>query len=258
MSIRTATVIAGLSIASFAFAGPAQAQTSYSGVEATAQTLGYAGTFTDNSGILSTFADALSDPNGVTLSSPGYGSAFADVGAGSQSEPALLRTWTSAHTHPVTGNSFSSAAPYGLGYAHFYDRLTVKSSSLSTGTQVTIVFGNVVDLATWSYTGYYDGFIDMRLQIGLASGTSRWTANYLYGNTAVDTSVLTVTTKVGAQLSVDGKLRVMAKAMYYDPAHVFTTNINADVTASVVVRDIPAGVTLVSESGVTYPVVPAN
>jgi hypothetical protein len=258
MSNRTATVIAALSISCFAFAGAAHAQTGYFGVEATAQTLGYAGTFTDNSGLLPLFADALSDPAGVTLSSPTYGSAYADVGAAAQAEPALLHTWASAHTHPVIGNSFSSSAPYGYGYAHFYDRLTVKSDTLPAGTPVTIVFGNVVDRATWSYTGYYDGYIDMRLQIGVATAMSRWTASYLYGNTAVDTPLVTVTTKVGSQLSVDAKLRVQAKAMYYDPSHLFTTDINADATASLVVREIPTGVTLVSQSGVTYPVVPAN
>lgn len=260
MSIRTATVIAALSIASFAFAGPAHAQPNYFGVEATAQTLGYTGTFTDNSlFVRGTFADAISDPAGVTLSNPTYGvAAFADVGASSQSEIALLHAWASAHTHPVTGNNFNGSAPYGYGYAHFYDRLTVKSDTLPAGTPVTIVFGNVVDRTIWSYSGYYSGYIEMILQIGVASGTSRWTASYLYGDTVVESAVLTVTTKVGAQFSVDGKLRAMAKAMYYDPAHLFTTDINADVTASVVVREIPSGVTLVSESGITYPVVPAN
>lgn len=260
MFTRKAALIAALSVACFGFVAAAPAHAQYFGVEASAQTLGYPGTFTDNSGWLSngTFASAISDPAGVTLSAPAYGTAFADVGAGSAAEPALLHAWASAHTNAVTGNSFSSAAPYGFGYAHFGDRLTVKSSTLTPGTRVTIVFGNVVDRTTWKYKGLYDGYIEMALQIGAAATTSRWTANYLYGDTAVDSQLLTVSTTIGSQLSVDGKLRVMTKAMYYDPAHQLTTDINADATASLVVRQIPTGVTLVSSSGVEYPVVPAN
>ena len=46
--------------------------------------------------------------------------------------------------------------------------------------------------------------------------------------------------------------------MFYVDGRTFGGDIQADATARVVVRDIPAGVTLQSESGTVYPVVPAN
>ncbi|HEV7507799.1 MAG TPA: hypothetical protein VGS07_23145 [Thermoanaerobaculia bacterium] len=259
MFTRNAALIAALTVSSFGFAA-SSAHAQYFGVDTSAQTLGYIGTYSDNSGWLvnHTSASSLSDPAGVTLSSPSYGSAFADVGAGSHAEQGLLHAWASAHTNPVTGNSFPGSAPYGYGYAHFTDRLTVTSSTLSAGTKVMIVFGNVVDRTTWTYSGFYDGYIDMRVQIGVATAMSRWTANYAYGDTAVDAPLLTVNTTVGSTFSVDGKLGVQAKAMYYDPAHVIASDINAEATASLVVRQIPDGVTLVSASGIVYPFVPGN
>jgi hypothetical protein len=259
MLTRTTALTAILTLAGLGFAGSAQAQ--YFGVEATAQTLGYTGGFTDNSGALfnATFADALSDPTGVTLTSPYYGSVFADVGAAAEARPAELHAQAIAHTHSINAKpGFSGSAPYGYGYGHFFDRLTVKSSVLSKGTPVTIVFGNEVDIATWTYTGLYDGYIDMTLQIGVATARSRWTASYLYGVTAADTPQVRVQTTVGSQLSVDGKLRAQAKTFYYDGAVGFGGDIQADATARLVVREIPTDVTLQSESGIAYPVVPVN
>jgi len=261
MSTRKAALIAALTVSCFGFAAASPARAQYFGVDTSAQTLGYIGTYSDNSGWLvnHTSASSLSDPAGATLSATGYGTAFADVGAGSHAEQGLLHAWASGHTNRVSGgNSFPGAAPYGYGYAHFTDRLTVTSSTLSAGTKVMIVFGNVVDRTTWTYSGLYDGYIDMRVQIGVATAMSRWTANYLYGDTAVDAPLLTVNTTVGSTFSVDGKLGVQAKAMYYDPSHLVASDINAEATASLVVRQIPDGVTLVSASGIVYPVVPVN
>src|SRR6185312_7967882 len=187
MSTRKAALIAALTVSCFGFAAASPARAQYFGVDTSAQTLGYIGTYSDNSGWLvnHTSASSLSDPAGATLSATGYGTAFADVGAGSHAEQGLLHAWASGHTNRVSGgNSFPGAAPYGYGYAHFTDRLTVTSSTLSAGTKVMIVFGNVVDRTTWTYSGLYDGYIDMRVQIGVATAMSRWTANYLYGDTA--------------------------------------------------------------------------
>jgi len=259
MLIRTTALTAILTLAGLGFAGSAEGQ--YFGVDATAQTLGYTGCFTDNSGALTnaTFAGALSDPAGVTLSSPYYGSMFADVGAASEARPAELHAQATAHAHSINATpGFSGSAPYGQGYAHFYDRLTVKSDVLPKGTPVTIVFGNDVEIATWTYTGLYDGYIDMTLQIGAGSARSRWTASYLYGVTAADTPQVRIQTTVGSQLSVDGKLRVQTKTFYYDRPVGFGGDIKADATARVVVREIPDGVTLQSASGIDYPVAPAN
>lgn len=259
MISKSFALTAGLAIAGFASAAaPASAQ--YFGVDTSAQTMGYTGVYNDNSGVLAnaTFASSAADPAGVTLSSPSYGTAYADVASSAQAEPASLHATADAHTHSITAKTFSGSAPYGFGYAHFYDRLTVKSDVLPAGTPVTIVFGNEVTLNKWTHTGVYDGYIEMVLQIGAGSGTSRWSDHYLYGTKVAEAPQIRVQTTVGSRLSVDGKLRTMAKAFYWDYNVGFGGDIHADATARVVVVDLPAGVTLESASGIAYPYAPVN
>lgn len=259
MSTRNAVLAAALTLTTLGFATvPAQAQTYYHGVHSTSQTLGYAGTFTDDSqlqpGGLS--ADTLSDPPGATLSAPGYATLYADVAAGSEARQAELHASASGHAHVVSGTNIgNSAAPYGYAYARFYDRLTVKSDVLPAGTPVTIVFGNDVEIHRWDRTGAYDGYIDMTLQIAAGTARSRWSSSYLYGDTTAVAPQLQIKTTVGTRLSVDARLRVMAKVFY----KLNTSGDNhADATARLVIHEIPEGVTLESDSGIVYPVVPAN
>jgi hypothetical protein len=257
MFIRTAALTALLTLSGLGLAASAQAQ--YYGVETEAQTLGYTGCFTDSDYLPSaTYVSSVSDPAGATLTSPYYGSMFADVGASAEAQQPVLHAQAISHTHSINATpGFSGSAPYGYGYAHSFDRVTVTSSSLPKGAPVTIVFGNQVDLNTWTYTGLYDGYIDMYLQIGAGTAHSRWSASYLYGVTASEAPRITVQTTVGSQFSIDGKLRAQAKTFYVD-GRTFGGDIQADATAHIVVLDIPAGVTLQSVSGATYPVVPAN
>jgi hypothetical protein len=254
MLTRTVKMIAGVVCAMTSFA--AHAQTPYFGVQATAQTLGYTGTFTNDTGWLpgSAFASALSDPAGVTLTSPYEGSAFADVGSGSQAERGQLHAWATAHTHSVTAKSFNGAAPYGYAYAYGYDTLTVKSDTLAKGTRVTLVFDNVVTLNSWTYTGLFDGYVDMRLQIGAVAAGSRWSMSHRYGGQSVQAPQVTVQTTVGSRLSVDGKLRVQTKTPYYDPPYGFGGDMRADATATLVLHQATEGVTLQADSGAVYAV----
>jgi hypothetical protein len=256
MKLRIALLATTLAVTSFA-ARPAQAL-SFS-VQATAQTLGYPGCFTDDSGWLpgTLSASALSDPAGYTFVNPQYSSsAYGDVGSGSHAEPGTLHAWATGHVNQVSGQSFSGGAPYGYAYAYFTDGLTVQSTTLAAGTRVILVFGNVVDFLHWDFSGLYDGYVDMQLQVGNAASSSHWSTNYSWGATTVYTPTLTVTTTVGSRLSVDAKLRAQAKAMFYNKPT--TTDITADATATLVLRQVPTGVNLVSDSGVVYPVVPAN
>jgi len=252
MLTRTVKMIAGVLCAMTSFA--AHAQTPYFGVQATAQTLGYTGTFTNDSGWLpgSTFASALSDPAGVTLTSPYEGSVFADVGSGSEAAPAELHAWAAAHTHSITAKSFNGAAPYGYAYAYFYDTLTVKSDVLPKGTKVTLVFDNAVTLDTWTYAGLFDGYVDMRLQIGAVAAGSRWSMSHRYGGQSVQAPQITVQTTVGSRLSVDGKLRVQTKTPYYDSPYGFGGDMRADATAALILHQAPEGVTLQADSGAVY------
>jgi len=257
MFIRTAALTTLLALTGFGLTASAQAQ--YFGVETEAQTLGYPGCFTDSTYLpSSTFVSSVSDPAGATLTSTYYGSMFDDVGASAEAQQPVLHAQAIAHSESINAKSgFSGSAPYGFGYAHSFDRVTVKSGSLPKGTPVTIVFGNQVDLDAWTYSGLYDGYIEMYLQIGTGTAHSRWSASYLYGVTASEAPRLTVQTTVGSQFSIDGKLRAQAKVFYVD-GKTFGGDIHADATARIVVLDIPAGVTLESVSGATYPVVPAN
>lgn len=259
MSIRNSVLATALAVATFSVATvPAQAQTYYHGVHSTSQTLGHTGTYTDDSQLQpgGLFADTLSDPAGATMGGSGYATVYADTAAGSEARHAELHASASSHAHVVSGSNIpGSSAPYGFAYSRFYDRLTVTSGVLPAGTPVTIVFGNDVEVHRWDRTGAYDGYIDMTLQIATGTARSRWSSSYLYGDTAVVAPQLKIQTTVGSRLSVDARLRVMAKTFY----RLNTSgDINADVTARLVLLEIPEGVTLVADSGVEYPIVPAN
>lgn len=259
MSIRNAVLASALTLTTFGFAtAPAQAQTYYFGVHSTSQTLGYTGTFTDDSqlqpGGLS--AGTLSDPAGATMSASGYATLFADAAAGSEAQEAELRATASSHAHVVSGTNVPNAsAPYGFAYARYYDRLTVKSDTLPAGTPVTIVFGNDVEIHRWDRTGTYDGYIEMTLQIATGTARSRWSSHYLYGDATAVAPQLVINTTVGTRLSVDARLRVMAKTFF---SRTVSGDNNADATARLVIREITEGATLVADSGTVYPIVPAN
>jgi hypothetical protein len=259
MSTRTTILAAALTITALGFAtAPVQAQTNYFGVQSTSQTLGYIGTYSQDSGWQpgSAYATTQSDPAGATLSGSSS-SGYADVGAGSDAQIAELHAWASGHAHVISGQ-FSGSAPYGYAYAYFTDRLTVRSSVLPNGTPVTIVFGNDVTVNRWDRANLYDGYIDMTLQIGIGTARSRWTSSYLYGDTTAVAPLLQIKTTVGSTVSVDAKLRVQAKVFYYDPKVASSGDNQADATARLVIREIPEGVTLQAASGTVYPVVPAN
>lgn len=259
MSIRNTVLAAALTLTTVGFAtAPAQAQTYYYGVQSTSQTLGYTGTYTDDSGWLpgGTFAETLSDPAGATMSASGYATLYADVAASSEAQQGELHATASSHAHVVSGTNVPNAsAPYGYGYAYFYDRLTVKSDVLPVGTPVTIVFGNDVTINRWDRTGAYDGYIEMNLQIGIGTTRSRWYSSYLYGDTTAVGSTLQIKTTVGSKLTVDAKLRVQAKT-FFDRNKAGDNY--ADATARLVINQIPEGVTLQADSGTVYPVVSIN
>lgn len=248
---------AAATVATFTiFAVPASAQTTYYGVHSTSQTLGYPGTFTDDSSLPGGLsADTLSDPQGATMSAPGYATLYADVAAGSEARQAELRAQASGHAHVVSGTNVNGSAPYGFAYSRFYDRLTVTSDVLPKGTPVTIVFGNDVEINRWDRFGAYDGYIDMTLQIATGTARSRWSSHYLYGDTTAVAPALVINTKVGTQLSVDARLRVFAKVFF---RLNYTGDNFADATARLVIREITDGVTLQADSGTIYPIVPAN
>lgn len=255
MSTRS-TVLAAMTLALFASA-PSTGQTYYSyGVHSTSQTLGYTGTYTDDSKAQpgGTYAATVSDPAGATLSAPGYATLYADVAASSETRQAELNAQASGHAHVVSGTNISGAAPYGYAYARFYDRLTVKSNDLSNGTPVTIVFGNEVEIRRWERSGGYDSYIDMTLQIAAGTARSRWSSHSMYGETAAVAPQLVINTTVGSYLSVNAQLRIMAKVFYERTAQ---SDVQADAKARLVVREIPAGVTLEADSGTVYPFVPA-
>jgi hypothetical protein len=259
MSIRNTVLAAALTLTTVGFAtAPAQAQTYYYGVQSTSQTLGYTGTYTDDSGWLSggTYADTLSDPSGATMSAPGYATLYADVAASSEAQQAELHATASSQARVVSGTNVPNAAePYGYAYAYFRDRLTVKSDVLPAGTPVTIVFGNDVTINQWDRTGTYSGYIEMTLQIATGTARSRWSTSYIYGDTSAVAPQLVINTTVGSKLSVDAKMRVLAKTS-------FKLNLsgvhNADATARLVINQIPEGVTLQADSGIVYPVVSIN
>jgi hypothetical protein len=259
MFTRNTVLAAALTLTTFGFAtAPAQAQTYYYGVQSTSQTLGYVGTYTDDSGWQpgGVFADTLSDPAGATMSSTGYATIYADVASSSEAQQGELHASASSHAHVVSGTNVPNATePYGSAYSFFRDRLTVKSDVLPAGTPVTIVFGNDVTIDQWNRIGTYSGYVDMTLQIAAGAARSRWSTSYIYGDTTAVAPQLVIKTTVGSKLSVDAKLRILAKTSY-------KLNVSGDhqvdATARLVINEIPEGVTLQADSGTVYPIVPAN
>ena len=259
MSTRNTVLAAALTLTTLGFAtAPAQAQIYYYGVQSTSQTLGYTGTGTDDSGWLpgGTFADTFSDPQGATMSAPGYATLHADVAASSEAQQAELHARASSQASVVSGTNVPPAGePYGYAYAFFRDRLTVKSDVLPAGTPVTIVFGNDVEINQWVRTGTYTGYVDMTLQIATGTAHSRWSTSYIYGDSTAVAPQLVIKTTVGSKLSVDAKLRVQAKTSY---KLNLSGDHQVDATARLVINEISEGVTLQADSGAVYPIGPAN
>jgi hypothetical protein len=255
MYLRTATLIAGLTTACMAFTGAANAQTAYFGVESMSQTLGYPGTYTENTGMLTgqTFADTLSDPAGVVLSQPNVGSAFADVGAGSEAVSDHLHVWAKSLTYLESGRSYDGYPPYGYAYAHSYDKLTVMSDTLPKGTPVTLVFDNSVDLAKWTCKGLCNGYVQLNVQIAASAANSRW--SYWYGSAPTTTHQpqITVKTTVGSRFSFDAKLRAHSSTYYFLSGYGFGGNLESDATATLALNPTTtADVWVKADSGIEY------
>lgn len=255
MYLRTATLIAGLTTAMLAFTGAANAQTAYFGVESMSQTLGYPGTYTENTGLLAgqTFADTLSDPAGVVVNDQNHNSAFADVGAGSEAASDRLHVWASSLTYLTSGTSFNGYSPYGFAYAHSYDKLTVMSDTLPKGTPVTLVFDNSVDLTKWTCTGLCNGYVQLNIQIAASAANSRWSYWYAAAPTATHQPQITVQTTVGSRVSVDAKLRAHSSTYYFLSGYGSGGHLESDATATLTLNPIStAGVWLQGDSGVEY------
>jgi hypothetical protein len=255
MYLRTATLIAGLTTACIAFTGTANAQTAYFGVEASAETLGYSGCYRDSPGFLSgqTFLDAASDPAGVVLTQANVGSAFADVGAASEAASDHLHVSASSLTYLVSGRSYDGYKPYGFGYAHSWDKLTVMSDTLPKGAPVTLVFDNSVDLAQWSCTGLCSGYVQLNIQIAASAANSRWDFWYGAAPTMTHQPQITVKTTVGSRFSVDSKLRAYSSTFYFISGYGFGGNMESNATATLSLNPAStAEVWLQGDSGVEY------
>jgi hypothetical protein len=255
MQLKTATLIAGLTTAWIAVTGAANAQTLYFGVESMSQTLGYPGTYTENTGLLAyqTFADTSSDPASVILNDQNRNSAFADVGAGSEAASDRLHVWASSLTYLVNSNSFSGNPPYGYAYAHSYDRLTVMSDTLPKGTPVTLVFDNSVDLTKWTCTGLCNGYVQLNVQIASSAANSRWSYWYASAPTATHQPQITVQTTVGSRLTVDAKLRTHTSTYYFLGGYGSGGQLESDATATLALNPTStADVWLQGDSGVEY------
>lgn len=243
-----AASLINLAIPSFA-----EAQAPTFGVQATAETsLAASGTYNkvDDNQPGGTFAAATSDPAGLQFYN-GYGQVYGDALSEADAEPGRLHAVAKAESSTVTAKAFGNAVPYAVSYARYYDVLTVESASLPVGTPVKLTFRSDVDVLL-SYTGNYDGSINLTLNIGAATATSKWEHKYTGTHNEVYTPLIVVNTTVGARLKVDGTLRAIARAVWFSPGPNYGANVSFTADAALLLESASQDVTLRADSGAIY------
>lgn len=117
MYVKNIAVIVALSAASIGVGAnaPAQAQVLNYGVEVSAETLGYPGTFRESFYLPNeTSLQALSDPDSVVLSDVWGNSASADLGTAAEVTIGSAHAWASSETASLSGGQYNSASIYAF------------------------------------------------------------------------------------------------------------------------------------------------
>jgi hypothetical protein len=213
--------------------GTAHAQTSTFGVQATAATSGYSGTYTDNPGAIpgGQAASATSDPAGLQYDN-GYGLVYGDAAANATAYTHYLYGSAYALADRITATAFGNASPTANTESRWWDYITVRSNSLPNGTVVEVVFRNAL---TTNYTasGVYKGNVYSELQVGGYSASTTSRMDSIWGTTEVPGPEIRVKLTVGNRYSLSSKLRVFGRAFYFTQGPVYDGQINIETAAEV-------------------------
>lgn len=260
MNAKTFSLIAGLTASLMGFsAGIAHAQTPRFGVEASAETGGRSDIYCRvTSGLLAgeIFANAACDPAGG-ISTGVYGQIYMDAAATTpQATPGRIRGAADAKGWSEHAPSGSAT---GYAYGRYYDTLTIESDTLPAGTPVAITFRHEVGIEE-SYGGTYSVSVDHRLYVNGVSISRQWSHDPVYPPRDIYVPEITVNTKVGARVTLEGRLNVNVKAgvVGRDAAGYLLRSGNASVLAEAVVyvKSLTEGVSLRADSGYAYPLYP--
>jgi hypothetical protein len=255
------TLIAGLTAALLGFtaSGTAHAQTAPTfGVQATAQTFGYVGTYSDNPGPIAggVSASAASNPPSSQFNN-GYGLVYAETSAAADAAPGELHAQGRALAQRVTAGAFNSH-PSTYSESRFYDVVTVQSDSLPVGSDVTLTFSAVPRLATPAPygSGIYDGYVQTTLYVNSISTYAKWSLKDTATPPALQGPQLTLKTKVGARVKIEVRLAMQVQAYYFTQGPRYNGELAIDAYADFLRTDATPGITLVPDSGVVYPAAP--
>lgn len=211
MFAKTSAATLTAAFLALTISGVAHAQTPTFGVQATAQTLGFTGTYADNPGPIAggVSAAAASNPPGLQFNN-GYGLVYAEAEAAADAAPGRLYSKGRGLADRITATAFPNSHPTGWSESRFYDVLTVESDTLPAGTDVTLVFQNAVELANPDPvgSGIYRGYVYTSLLVNSVSVYTQWNVADTTQPGVLQSPQLTVKTKVGARLRIDCKLRV--------------------------------------------------
>lgn len=242
MITRKLTILAGAAMALLTI-GTANAQTATFGVQATASTSGYTGTYSDNPGPVTggQSTSAASDPAGLQYNN-GYGLVYGDAGAHANAYTHSLYADVDALADRISATAFPNSSPTGNTESRYWDYITVRSNSLPNGTVVEVVFRNA-HITNWNASGVYSGSIFSEIRVGgyTASTTSKMDSTW--GTTEVPGPELRVKLTVGNRYSFQSKLRLYGRAFYFTQGPTYDGVIHIDTTANVEMNPLGQDVT---------------
>ena len=211
--------------------GSVHAQTATFGVQATASTSGFPGTYSDNPGPIAggQSASAASDPAGVEFNN-GYGLVYADGAASATAYGRSLYGGVDALADRITATAFGNSSPTSNTESRYWDYITVRSNSLPNGTVVEVVFRNALTTA-WTASGVYSGSVYSEVRVGGYSASTTSKMESRWGTTEVPGPELRIKLTVGNRYSVSSKLRVYGRAFYFTQGPVYDGAIGIETSA---------------------------
>jgi hypothetical protein len=213
--------------------GTANAQTATFGVQATASTSGYTGTYSDNPGPVSggQSTGASSDPAGLQFNN-GYGLVYGDAAANATAYTHYVYADVDALADRISATAFPNTSPTGNTESRYWDSIVVRSNSLPNGTVVEVVFRNA-HTTNWTASGVYSGSVYSEIRVGGYSASTTSKMDSTWGTTEVPGPEMRVKLTVGNRYSLQSKLRLYGRAFYFTQGPVYDGAIHIDTAAEV-------------------------
>lgn len=234
MITRKLTFLAGaIAAMTLLTVGTASAQTFTYGVQATASTSGFSGTYSDYPGAVSggKATSASSDPAGIQFNN-GYGLVYADAVASATANSRYLYADVDALADRITATAFGNSSPTSNTESRYWDYITVRSNSLPNGTVVEVVFRNA-QTTNWTGSGVYSGNIYSEIRVGGYSASTTSRMDSTYGTTEVPGPEVRAKLTVGNRYSIQSKLRLYGRAFYFAPGPIYDGAIQISTSAEV-------------------------